>query len=49
MLIASFIAYWSKFELFDFEALDGQREFDMKDPEEMKNRLDVVNLSFAAE
>jgi tRNA 2-thiocytidine biosynthesis protein TtcA len=34
---------------FDFEALDGQREFDMKDPEEMKNRLDVVNLSFAAE
>jgi hypothetical protein len=30
-------------------ALDGQREFDMKDPEEMKNRLDVVNLSFAAE
>ena len=36
-------------ELFDFEALDSQREFDMKDPEEMKNRLDVVNLSFAAE
>ena len=36
-------------ELFDFEALDGQREFDMKDPEEMKKRLDVVNLSFAAE
>lgn len=36
-------------ELFDFEALDGQREFDMKDPEDMKKRLDVVNLSFAAE
>ncbi len=36
-------------ELFDFEALDSQRELDIKDPEELKNRLDVVNLSFAAE
>ena len=36
-------------ELFDFEALDSQREFDLKDPEDMKKRLDVVNLSFAAE
>ena len=30
-------------ELFDFEALDGQREFDMKDLRRDENRLDVVN------
>ena len=37
-------------ELFDFEKLDEQREFDMKcDTEETKNRLDVVNLSIAAD
>jgi len=37
-------------DLFDFEALDDQREFDMKcDTEEMKKRLDVVNLGFMAE
>ena len=36
-------------DLFDFEALDSQREIDFKDPEELKKRLDVVNLSFAAE
>ena len=36
--------------LFDFEKLDEEREFDMKcDTEEMKKRLDVVNLSFAAD
>lgn len=36
-------------ELFDFEVLDSQREFDLKDPEEMKKRLDVVNLSLSAD
>ncbi|MGM7386737.1 tRNA 2-thiocytidine(32) synthetase TtcA, partial [Acinetobacter baumannii] len=36
-------------DLFDFEVLDSQRELDFKDPEELKKRLDVVNLSFAAE
>ena len=36
-------------ELFDFEVLDSQRELDFKDPEEIKKKLDVVNLSFAAE
>ena len=37
-------------DLFDFEKLDEEREFDMKcDTEEMKKRLDVVNLSFAAD
>ncbi len=35
-------------ELFDFEILDSQREYDFKEPEKT-NRLDVVNLSFAAE
>ena len=36
-------------DLFDFEVLDSQREFDLKDPEEMKNRLDVVNLSLSVD
>ncbi|GAA5011384.1 tRNA 2-thiocytidine(32) synthetase TtcA [Acinetobacter puyangensis] len=36
-------------ELFDFEILDSEREFDLKSPEELKNRLDVVNLSIAAD
>ncbi len=36
-------------KLFDFEVLDSQREFDLKDPEEMKKRLDVVNLSLSVD
>lgn len=36
-------------DLFDFEVLDSQRELDFKRSGRTEKRLDVVNLSFAAE